>query len=73
MSELGLAADVPRVELNVLVLESFHVEADGWDGVDDFSELHLVQDGGLACGIETDHEDSHFLGSDHAFPNFAKQ
>ena len=52
MSELGLAADVPRVELNVLVLESFHVEADGWDGVDDLVQLHLVEDGCLACCVE---------------------
>lgn len=35
----------------------------GRDGGDDFSELELVQDGGLTGGIETHHQNSHlFLG-----------
>jgi hypothetical protein len=31
------------------------------DGGDDFTELQLVEDGGLSGSIETDHENSHFL------------
>ena len=31
------------------------------DGGDDFTELQLVEDGGLSGGIETDHENSHLL------------
>lgn len=31
------------------------------DGGDDFTELQLVEDGGLSGGIETNHENSHLL------------
>lgn len=34
---------------------------DGGDGGDDLTKLELVKNGGLAGGIETDHENSHFL------------
>lgn len=34
---------------------------DGGDGSDDFTELQLVQDGGLSGCVKTDHEDSHLL------------
>ena len=32
---------------------------DRGDGGDDFSQLQLVQDGGLTGGIESDHQDSY--------------
>ena len=33
------------------------------DGGDDFTELQLVEDGGLSGGVKTDHQDSHLLTS----------
>lgn len=35
----------------------------GGDGGDNFTELELVQDGGLSGGVETDHQDSHLLAT----------
>ena len=68
-SDLVLTADVPHGEGDVLVLDSLHIEADGWNGCDDLSELELVEDGGLTGGIETDHEDAHLLLADEARPD----
>ena len=34
---------------------------DGGDRGDDFTELELVQDGGLSGSVEADHENSHLL------------
>ena len=45
----------------VLVLHSLNIEADGWDGRDDLAEFQLVEDGGLAGGIEADHQDPQVL------------
>lgn len=36
---------------------------DGGNGGDDFTELQLVQDGGLSGGVKTDHQNSHLLAS----------
>lgn len=44
-SDLVLAADVPDVELGVLVRDGLDVEADGGDGGDVLVELELVEDG----------------------------
>lgn len=33
----------------------------GRDGRDDFTELELVEDGGLSGGVQTDHQNSHLL------------
>lgn len=33
------------------------------DGGDDFTQLELVQDGGLSGGVKTDHQDSHLLAT----------
>lgn len=30
---------------------------------DDFTELKLVQDGGLTGGVKTDHQDAHLLAT----------
>lgn len=60
-TDLVLTADIPDGELNVLVLDSLDVETDCGDGGDDFTELQLVEDGGLSGGIETNHENSHLL------------
>jgi hypothetical protein len=37
------------------VLNALHVEADGGHGGDDLAEFELVENGGLAGAIETDH------------------
>jgi hypothetical protein len=34
---------------------------DGGDGGHDLAELELVEDGSFTGGVETDHEDPHFL------------
>jgi hypothetical protein len=49
--------------LDVLVFYCFHVEANGGNGGHDFTEFEFVKDGGLACGVEADHQDSHVFGS----------
>lgn len=33
------------------------------NGGDDFTELELVQDGGLTSGVKTDHQDAHLLAA----------
>ena len=52
-----LAADVPDVEADVLVLDSLDIEADRRDRGHLLAKAQLVQDGGLACRVEADHED----------------
>ncbi len=37
------------------------VRTDCGDGGDDFTQLQLVEDGGLAGRIETDHQNAHLL------------
>ena len=44
-TNLVLAADVPDIELCVLVCDGLDVEADGWNGGDVLVELELVEDG----------------------------
>lgn len=36
---------------------------DGRDGGNNFTELKLVQDGGLSGSVQTDHQDTHFLAT----------
>lgn len=60
--DLVLATDIPHVELDVLVGDGLDVEADGGNGGNVLAELQLVQDGGLAGSVETEHEQTHFLG-----------
>ena len=56
VAKLELAADVPAVKREVLVLESLHVEADCWDCVHCLVQFQLVEDGGLAGGVEAEHQ-----------------
>ena len=51
----------PDSERDVLVLDSLDVEANRGDGGHDLAELELVEDGGLAGGVEADHQDAHIL------------
>jgi len=48
----GLAAEVPHLELDVLVLHGFDVEPDGRDGRHDLADLQPVQDRRLAAVAE---------------------
>ena len=34
------------------------------DGSNDLTKLELVENGGLSCGVESNHQDSHFLLSE---------
>ena len=62
-----MTPDIPDGEADVLVFNCLHIKSDGGDGGDDFSELELVQDGGLTGCIETHHQNSHlFLGKQPA-------
>lgn len=49
------------MEYNDILKLGIGVLTNGRDGGDDFSELELVQDGGLTGGIETHHQNSHLL------------
>lgn len=44
-TDLVLAADIPDVELGVLVCDGLDVEANGGNGCDVLVELELVEDG----------------------------
>jgi len=54
----GMAADIPESEAHVPVLDSLNVECDGCDGGGDLAGLELVEDGGLAGGVQPQHEDA---------------
>ena len=56
-SDLVLAAHVPDGEVDVLVLDALHVEANGGDGGDHLAQLELVQHGGLAGIVQAKHND----------------
>jgi hypothetical protein len=63
-TDLVLTTDIPDVELDVLVGDALDVEANGGNGGNVLAELELVEDGGLSGGVETEHEEAHFLGSE---------
>merc|ERR1719436_2192162 len=71
-ADLVLATNIPDREADVLVFNRLHVEADGWDCCDHFSELELVEDGSLTRSIETHHEDPHLLAAQHALPQLSE-
>mmetsp|Transcript_6983 Transcript_6983/g.17841 ORF Transcript_6983/g.17841 Transcript_6983/m.17841 type:complete len:283 (-) Transcript_6983:199-1047(-) len=53
-----LPAQVPHLELDVLVRHRLHVEADGGDGAHHRAHLQTVQDGGLAGVVQPQHQDA---------------
>ena len=55
----------PDVEFDVLVGDGLHVEAHRGNGVDALAQLELVEDGGLAGRVQTQHEDAHLLVAKH--------
>ena len=48
--------------------ESRDVETNCWDSGDYLTQLQLVQDGGLTCSIQPDHQDAHFRLADQPLP-----
>jgi len=60
-SNLILSTNIPYGELNVLVLNSLNIETDCGNCCNNFTELELVQNGGLSSSIQTNHQDSHLL------------
>jgi len=71
-TDLILATDIPHGEVDVLVLDSLHIETDSWDGCNNLTELELVKDGGLTGGIKTDHKDTHILLAEQAAEELGK-
>ena len=55
-SQSVLTTDIPAVELEILVGELLNIEANCWNCLNCFVELQLVEDCGLACGVETEHQ-----------------
>lgn len=62
-TNLVLTADIPDIELDILVCHRLDVEADGGNGRHVLAELELVQNGRLSSSVETQHQKSHLLGS----------
>ena len=60
-SDFVLTADIPNSEIDILVFNRFHVEADGRDCGDNLAELQLIENGGLAGSIQSNHKDTHLL------------
>ena len=62
----------PHSERDVLVLHSLDVEANRRNGGDNLTQLELVEDSGLAGGIETNHQDAHILLTEELAENLAE-
>ena len=56
--EFILATDVPALELDILVLQCFHVESNGWNGVHSLVHLEFVEDCCFAGCVESKKEDA---------------
>jgi len=68
-SNFVLSADVPHCETDVLVFHGFHVETNSRDCGHDFAQFQLVENCGFTGGIQTDHQNSHFLLAEKAPKN----
>ena len=58
-SDSLLSTAIPHGKRHVLVFDGFHVEADRGHRFRCFPKLELVQNGGFACVVEAQHQDSH--------------
>mmetsp|Transcript_16073 Transcript_16073/g.26848 ORF Transcript_16073/g.26848 Transcript_16073/m.26848 type:complete len:253 (+) Transcript_16073:59-817(+) len=67
-TDLILTTDIPNCERDVLVFNSFNVESNSRNRGNDFTKLQFVENGSLSGGIKTNHQDTHLLLSEHAFP-----
>ena len=57
-SDLILTADVPYVELDLLICDCFYIEPDCWDSGHGLAELELIQDGRFARRVKPQHQHS---------------
>ena len=57
-----LAADVPAVKLDVLVLQRLNIEANRWNRVDRLVQLHLEENGRLAGSVKAEYEHAYWSG-----------
>jgi len=71
-ANLVLPANIPNSEVDVLVFDSLHVEADGGDGGHNLAELQLIQNRGLARSVKPNHENTHLLLREEALENTAE-
>ena len=55
----------PHVKFDILVGDCLDVEADCGDGVDALTQLELVEDRGLARGVQPEHQYPHLLVPEH--------
>jgi hypothetical protein len=53
-TDLVLTSDIPHGKADVFVLYGLDVEADGWNGGDNFTELEFVENCSLTGRIKTD-------------------
>lgn len=56
-----LSTDIPDIQLEVIVLERFDVEAQRGRDLIDILTIKLLDDGGLACIIKSKHQQPHLL------------
>ena len=59
----------PHIKFNILVSDRLDVEADCGDGVNALAQLELVEDRGLARGVQSQHQDPHLLVPEHLGEN----
>lgn len=71
-SNLVLTTNIPHIKLDILVGDRLDVEAHCGDCRHILAELELVENGCLAGSIETEHEKSHFFGSEDLAHHFGE-
>lgn len=59
--DLVLTPHIPHIELDILVRHGLDIESHCRDRRNVLPELELIQNGGLARGIETQHQETHLL------------
>ena len=58
-TDLVLTSDIPDGEADVLVFDSLHIEANGWNCGHNLAQFELIQNGGFTGSVQTNHENSH--------------
>lgn len=61
-----LSAQIPDLELEVLVGDLLHVEADGGYRGDHLAHLQSVEDRGLAGAVQAQDQDAHLPGAEQS-------
>ena len=51
-----MTSNIPHCKVNILVLDSFDVESNGWNGGYNLPKFQFVKDGGLTSSIKTNCE-----------------